>query len=79
MENNKDFYHNNDLVGKKYQISYWAAPKNFYKHNKVDYPHTFTGVVENFNPSGNCVFWNEDRKEMLVVDYNYISVMRAKK
>jgi hypothetical protein len=76
MESIKDFYHNNDLADKKYQVSYWTVPKYFSKNN-TDYPHVFTGTVENFNPTGNCVFWNEDKKEILVVDYNYISVMRA--
>jgi hypothetical protein len=78
LKENKDFYHNNDLVGKKYQVSYWTVPKHSSKYF-ADYPYTFVGIVENFNPTGNCVFWNEDKKEMLVVDYNYISVMKPVK
>lgn len=76
MLDNTDRYHNNDLAGKKYQVSYWTSPKYLVK-NYACCPHIFTGIIENFNPTGNCVFWDEDKKEMLVVDYNYISVIRA--
>lgn len=34
--------------------------------------HEFTGRCDNFNPNGLSAFWNEDSKQLLLVNYREI-------
>lgn len=77
MINNCDMFHNNDICGKKYHVTYYLTPKNM--RTREDYPCSFTGVIENFNPNGNSVFWNKDKKEILVINSDQINILRPVK
>lgn len=77
MNINVDMFHNNDICGKEYHVSYYLVPSNM--RTRDDYTYNFTGVVENFNPNAVSVFWNKDKKEILVINTSLINIMRPVK
>lgn len=68
MNNITHCKHQYDGLYKVSYIPHMRADREW-ENNNIKY---FTGVIDNFNPSGKCVFYDNVKNKILVIQYSNI-------